>query len=114
MAKNFVQDGSVLTLTAPVGGVVSGSGYIAGALFAVATGDADEAEVFGAALTGVWTLPKASGQLNEGAAVAWDNSAHNVCAPGSGKFPIGTAVKAAGTSDATCVVRLDGVATAGA
>jgi predicted RecA/RadA family phage recombinase len=47
---------------------------------------------------GVYELPKATGALNEGAAVSWDNSAHNICAPGSGKFPIGVAVRAAGSS----------------
>jgi predicted RecA/RadA family phage recombinase len=62
----------------------------------------------------VFELPKASGQINEGAAVSWDNSAHNVVAPGSGKYPIGCAVQAAGTNDPTCRVRLNGVATAAA
>jgi predicted RecA/RadA family phage recombinase len=47
---------------------------------------------------GVYELPKATGALNEGAAVSWDNSAHNICAPGSGKFPIGVAVRAEGSS----------------
>ena len=56
-------------------------------------GSGDEVEV---TLTGVWQLSKATGQLNEHAVVSWDNSAHNVVAPGSGKFPIGTATAAAG------------------
>jgi predicted RecA/RadA family phage recombinase len=115
MAKNFVQEGEVVTLTAPGGGVSSGSGYIVGALFAIATADADAGEEFEGALTGVWTLPKSTPlQINEGAAVAWDNSAHDVVAPASGKYPIGVAVKAAGSSDAVCHVRLNGVATAAA
>ncbi len=112
--KNFVQEGEVVTLTAPTGGVSSGDGIVVGNLFGVCTYDAAEATKVEVALIGVWQLPKASGQLNEGAKVSWDNSAHNVCAPGAGKYPIGVAVKAAGTSDATCVVRLDGVATAAA
>ncbi len=91
-------------MTAPSGGVVSGAGIIVG------TEDA-EVEL---AVTGVFELAKASGQLAEGAAVSWDNSAHNVVAPGAGKYPIGICVKLAGTSDATCRVRLSGIPTAAA
>ncbi len=43
-----------------------------------------------------------------------DNSAHNVVAPGAGKFPIGTVIKAAGSSDPTYRVRLNGVGTSAA
>jgi predicted RecA/RadA family phage recombinase len=63
---------------------------------------------------GVFELPKATGALNLGAAVSWDNVAHNVVSPASGKFPLGVAVKAAGSSDTTVRVRLNGVATAAA
>ncbi len=112
--KNFVQDGNVVTVTAPSGGVVSGAGLIVGNIFGVCAFDADQTEEVEIAVVGVFELPKASGQINEGAAVSWDNSAHNVVAPGTGKFPIGVCVKLAGTSDPTCLVRLNGVSTVAA
>ena len=112
MAKNFCQPGDTITLTAPaVTGCKSGDLIIVGAIAGVAAYDAaagDEVEV---TVTGVWALPKASGQITEGQRVFWDNTTnHNVVnASGAGLFPIGVAVKEAGTNDTTCRVRLDGV-----
>lgn len=111
MAKNYLQPGNVVTLTAPVGGVTSGDGVVVGNLFAVATADAEAGAEFEGALSGVWELPKAAGAIDEGAKVWWDTSPGNVVnATQAGAYPIGVAVKAAATNDATVRVRLDGVA----
>ena len=61
-------------------------------------------------VSGAWELPKAS-QILEGAAVWWDNATgHNVVnASGGGLFPIGVAVREAGTNDTTVRVRLSGI-----
>ena len=69
MAKNYVQDGDVLTLTAPAGGVVSGSPYTIGSIACVALVTAAEGLPFTAKVTGVFELPCATG-LTEGAAVS--------------------------------------------
>ncbi len=69
MAKNFVQDGDVLTLTAPVGGVVSGSPYAIGTIACVALDTVAAGGPFSAKVTGVFDLPCANG-LTEGAAVS--------------------------------------------
>lgn len=69
MAKNYVQDGDALTLTAPAGGVVSGNPYTIGAIACVALVTAAAGEPFAAKATGVFNLPCASG-LTEGAAVS--------------------------------------------
>lgn len=75
MARNFVQPGNVLTLTAPTGGVESGSGYLIGSLFVVAQHNAAEGDVFEGQCTGVWSLPKASDEAwAEGVEVYWDGS----------------------------------------
>jgi predicted RecA/RadA family phage recombinase len=108
--KNFIQPGKVITVTAPSGGVSSGDGIVVGALFGIVTTDAAEAAMVEIALTGVFELPKASGQSNEGAAVWWDTSPGEVVnATAAGAFPIGVAVAAAGSSDTTVRVRLNGV-----
>ena len=108
--KNFVQDGNVLTVTAPTGGVSSGDLIIVGAIAGVCAYDAPQTEEVEIAVTGVFELKKASGQINEGAQVWWDSTPGNVVnATQAGAFPIGVAVKAAGTNDATVRVRLSGV-----
>jgi predicted RecA/RadA family phage recombinase len=113
--KNFRQPGDTVTLTAPaVTGCKSGDVIVSGALIGVAAYDAVAGAEVEVTLVGVWELPKAAGQLTEGQAVAWDDSAHNVCAPGAGKYPIGAVVEGAATDDATCLVRLSGVPTAAA
>jgi predicted RecA/RadA family phage recombinase len=108
--KNFIQDGNVVTVTAPSGGVKSGDGIVVGALFGICATDAAEAAEVEISVVGVFELPKASGQITEGQIVWWDTSPGNVAnVTGSGFYPIGVAVRAAGTNDATVRVRLSGV-----
>tara|TARA_R110000851_G_scaffold97963_2_gene212154 strand:- start:44208 stop:44522 length:315 start_codon:yes stop_codon:yes gene_type:complete len=68
MAKNYVQDGNVLTFTAPSGGVVSGNAYVIGAVACVSLVTVEAGDPFTGRVTGVFDLPCASG-LTEGAAV---------------------------------------------
>lgn len=68
MAKNYVEDGKVLTMTAPAGGVTSGGLVLIGTLALVSLVDAAEGEQFAGHTGGVWTLPVAAG-LTEGAMV---------------------------------------------
>jgi predicted RecA/RadA family phage recombinase len=116
MAKTYIQPGDVVTVTAPAGGVKSGDVLVVGNLIGICNIDAVEGAETELSLTGVWELPKATGQINAGAAVFFDNvTGHNVVnASGAGLFPLGVAVKAAGTNDATVRVRLNGVAVAAA
>ena len=58
MAKNYVQVGNTLTLTAPVGGVVSGMVYLMGSLPVVAEFSAAQDEPFEGSTCGVYSLPK--------------------------------------------------------
>ena len=96
MASNFVQDGNVVTLTAPSGGVLCGAGLVVGNLFGIATYDAAQDTEVEVAVTGVFTLPKAAGVINEGARVWWNDTAKAISnVTGAGYFPIGVAVEAA-------------------
>ena len=61
-------------------------------------------------LTAVWELPKATGQINEEAPVWWSTTDPNVKnATGARLYPIGVAVRGAGSSDTTGRVRPSGV-----
>lgn len=105
MAKNYEQDGKVLTLTAPTGGVESGKAYAIGALVAVALVSAAEGEQFAAQTCGVWSL-MADKDLTLGAAVGLLEG-KIVAAATSGAVACGVVLEAGnGTADAPLPVLL--------
>ena len=110
MAKNDVQRGKIITLTAPAGGVVSGNMYKVGQLLVVAQVTAAATEPFSCDTEGVHELPKATGALTEGALLYWDDTAKDLTATASGNQLAGVAVAAAGSGDAVCLCRLNGAA----
>ncbi|MBK68019.1 MAG: hypothetical protein CMP22_07820 [Rickettsiales bacterium] len=110
MSVNKIQDGNVLDLTAPSGGVVSGTPVLIGTILCVPVTSADEGDVFAADVVGVYEIAKATGALTEGAKVYWDNSAKKVTATASGNTLVGVAVEGVASGAETVKVRLDGVA----
>lgn len=107
--KNFVQAGNTIPVTAPSGGVLSGAPVRSGSFFGVASGDAAAGSAVEIALTGVFDLPKKSGDVvTLGALLYWDGT--KVTITSSTNVLIGAATAAAGSSDATVRVRLNGVA----
>lgn len=113
--KNHIQKGDIITVPAPVGGIVSGEGAIIGNIFGIAAYAAAVGEPVELATIGVYQLPKATAAvLTVGARVAWDNTAKNINVPGAGRFPVGVATEAAGNGVTSVAVRLDGVATVAA
>lgn len=110
--KNFIQNGDMISVTAPVGGIASGQGILVGSLFGVAAKAAAESESVEIATVGVYELPKAPATvIAQGARVAWDDATKQVVSPGAGMYPIGVAVLAAGNGPTSVRVRLDGVGT---
>ena len=113
--KTYIQNGQVITVPPPAGGIASGDGLIVGNIFGIAAYSAAEGDPLELAATGVYKLPKATAAvLAVGARVAWDNTAKQVNTPGAGRFPIGSATEAAGNGVTSVAVRLEGVATAAA
>ncbi len=106
--RNYVQPGDTVDLTAPAGGVVSGQGYVIGALFVIAAISAAAGAKFSAKVTGVADLPKAASVTPaEGAIAYWNNTAKTVTGTSAtGLFPIGVFVAAPAAGDATARVRL--------
>jgi predicted RecA/RadA family phage recombinase len=106
--SEFMADREFRAKATALTGCKSGELIVAGALTGAA--DAAAGDPVEVTLSGVWELPKASGQINEGAAVWFDNTTgHAIVNATAGVFPIGVAVQAAGTNDATCRVRLSGI-----
>jgi len=113
--KNYLQNGHIVRVTTPTGGIASGEGLIVGNIFGIAAYSAAEGDPLELATTGVYKLPKATAAvLTVGVRVAWDNTAKEVTTPAAGRFPIGVAVEAAGNGVTSIAVRLDGIATAAA
>ena len=113
--RNYLQNGHVITVTAPTSGIASGDGLLIGSIFGIAAYASSEGDPVELATTGIYQLPKEStAVLTVGAPVSWDDSAKLVDAPAAGLFPIGIAVETAGNGVASVAVRLDGVATAAA
>jgi predicted RecA/RadA family phage recombinase len=111
MAKNFIQPGETVTLAAPAG-VSSGDLIVVGNLAGVCAHDAAAGAEVEVTVSGVWELPKATGTaIFQGASVWWSTGDENVkAATATGLWPIGVAVRAAGSADTTVRVRLNGIA----
>jgi predicted RecA/RadA family phage recombinase len=108
--KNFVQHGRTLTLAAPSGGILSGVGLLAGSVFGIANCSGAEGDPVECDLEGVFDIAKTASQtFAVGAKVYWDNTAKSVTAVSSGNSLIGAATAAAGGSDPTARVRLNGI-----
>lgn len=111
--KNYIQPGQVIEFAAPSGGVTSGDVVQIGQIVGVATTTAAQTVRFNLAVTGVYTVPKATGEAwTEGALVYFDGTEMTTTA--SGSLLAGVAVAAAGSSDTTGVVRLNGAGSADA
>jgi predicted RecA/RadA family phage recombinase len=109
MARNLVQDGAVITLTAPYE-TLTGAGCIVGGIFGVALTDTANGATGQYATQGVWTLPKLSTDtIDQGQKVYWDNSNKRVTETATSAYKIGAAVEAAGNGATTVKVKLDGI-----
>jgi len=74
--KNYIQDGKTLELTAPVGGVESGEGYMVGGKLVVSHVDADAGEKFSAESEGVFEMVvDGVADFDEGEVAFWDDTA---------------------------------------
>lgn len=111
MAKNYVQPGENLTLTAPTGGVTTGKGVLIGSIFVVALETAAAAASFSGSTKGVWDLDKVSTEVwAEGDKIYWDNANTRCSNVATAAFRfIGHATAAAANPTSTGKVRLLGI-----
>ena len=112
--KNYIQSGERLKLIAPAGGVVAGQGYIIGSLFVIAETSAIATAEFIGLTQGVFELTKLTHATTEafveGQRLFWDNTNKRFTkTSATGLYAAGAAVLAAASTDATALVRLDGV-----
>jgi predicted RecA/RadA family phage recombinase len=107
--KNFLQNGFVLTVAAPVN-VLSGQAVLAGSIFGVATNDAVQNAPVEIIRQGVFTLSAVTADtLATGDKVYWDNTARRVTKVATNNVLIGAAASAKSGTEASATVLLDGV-----
>lgn len=108
--RNFIQPGGTLDLVAPSGGVTSGVGVLIGAIFAVASVDADEGETFAGAVRGVFELAAtthASTQaMSAGDPAYWDASTKKITKTASGNAMVAVVVEDKASTAATVKVAI--------
>lgn len=106
--KNAVQEGNVLTLTAPYA-VLSGEGALVGSIFGVAATDVANGVAGEFQVVGVFNLKKTSAlAISVGDLIYWDNTAKEVNKTATGNKLIGVATAAAANPSSTVSVRLNG------
>lgn len=108
MATNYIQEGKILTLTAPYTRS-SGQGVMIGSIFGVATADVASGAEGEFATEGVWYLPKTSAQAwAQGDKIYWNASTKLVDNVATVGPLIGTATAAADNPSASGYVKLLG------
>lgn len=112
MSRSYISTGDVLTLTAPSGGVVAGTGVLIGGMLVIPQETVAAGSPFSGYVTGVVSHAKAASQAwTEGALVYWDNTNKLFTTTGTANYRAGVAVVAVGSGagETTGVVRLNGL-----
>ncbi len=105
--RNFLFPGKVVPVLAPYN-LNSGDGALVGVIFGVASAPAAINTTVQLSRLGVFTLPKATGAITQGAALYWDNTNKNLTTTASGNTKVGAALTAQASGDATVQVILSG------
>jgi predicted RecA/RadA family phage recombinase len=106
--QNFIQEGDVVTLTAPYARS-GGQGALVGTLFGVATSDVANGATGEFKTRGVFTLAKNSAEAwTVGAKIYWDNTAKVCTTTSTSNTLIGCALAVAANPSSTGTVRLNG------
>lgn len=106
--KNAVQNGEILTLTAPYART-SGQGMLVGSIFGVCTTDVASGASVEAEVGGVFDLAKLSAQAwTVGQLIYWDDTNKQTTTVSTSNKLIGVATAAAANPSATGRVRLNG------
>lgn len=106
MAKNFVQEGKILNYTAGAN-IASGQFVLIGTIGGVAIGAIANGATGAVQIQGVFSVPKASGAVTQGAKLYWDAANSNLTTTSSGNTIVGVAAAAAQSGDATVQILLN-------
>ncbi|MCW3477359.1 DUF2190 family protein [Limobrevibacterium gyesilva] len=111
MARNYINDGTIVETVAPSGGAVSGRVLVQGQLAGVALSNAASGANVAIRTLGTFTFPKASGastSIAAGGNVYWDAAGNAVTNSATSNTRIGVALAAAANADTSVVTRFNG------
>lgn len=107
MAKNYIQPGEVLDVTAGAA-ITSGSGILVGVRLGVALADIANGAVGSVAVKGVYSLPKLSTDVvAQGALLYWDNTNKRLTTTATANTLAGYAAAAAASGATTVNIALN-------
>lgn len=106
MATNYVQEGKTLNYTAGAD-ITSGQFVLVGTIGGVAKADIANGKTGAVHVCGVFSLPKASGAVTQGAKLYWDESESEVTTTATDNTLIGVAAAAAASGDSNVHVLLN-------
>lgn len=108
MANNYVQEGEVLSLTAPYTRTAGQAALVGTSLFGVALTDVTSGVSASFSMCGVWTLAKVEAQAwaTIGLAIYWDNTDKVLTTSSGGNTLVGYNVATAANPSTTGTIRL--------
>ncbi len=106
MATNYVQEGKTLNYTAGAD-ITSGQFVLIGTIGGVAKTDIANGKTGAVHVCGVFSIPKATGAVTQGAKLYWDESESEVTTTATDNTLIGVAAAAAASGDSNVHVLLN-------
>lgn len=106
MATNYVQEGKTLNYTAGAD-ITSGQFVLIGTIGGVAKTDIANGKTGAVHICGVFSIPKATGAVTQGAKLYWDESESEVTTTATDNTLIGVAAAAAASGDSNVHVLLN-------
>jgi len=106
MATNYVQEGKTLNYTAGAD-ITSGQFVLVGTIGGVAKTDIANGKTGAVHVCGVFSIPKATGAVTQGAKLYWDESESEVTTTATDNTLIGVAAAAAASGDSNVHVLLN-------
>lgn len=107
MAKNYIQEGKALDYTPSGANITSGDFVLIGTIGGIAKTNIADGETGAVHICGVFSAPKASGAVTQGAKLYWSSTNSNLTTSASGNTLVGVAASPASTSDTSVAILLN-------
>jgi len=107
MATNYVQEGKALNYTPSGSSLVSGEFIVIGVIGGVAKTNIADGKTGAVHVSGVFSVPKATGAVTQGAKLYWDSAASKLTTTATANTLVGVAADAAASGDANVKILLN-------
>ena len=107
MATNYIQEGKSLNYTPSGSNLLSGDFVVIGSIGAIAKTDIADGKTGAVHIAGVFSVPKASGDVTQGAKLYWNSTNINLTTTATGNTLVGVAADAAASGDANVKILLN-------